>query len=338
MVSKPETIPTPPRQPFVGNLLQIPRSKMAQYFLEVSRQFDGIFDIDFAGYRATFVSTAELVAELSDEHRFRKVIRPPLSLLRQRMVGDGLFTAHSNQQPWGKAHRILMPAFSQRAMKSYFDAMLEVAEQLSDNWDRRQGQDLLVADDMTRLTLDTISLAGFGYRFDSFRNEELHPFLGSMVRVLDATMSKLTQLPTLSRWRKDSPGYIADIDRMNELVDEVIRARRQRPVPGSDLLNLMLNAEDPETGERLDDLNIRHQVLTFLVAGHETTSGLLTFAIYFMLRNPQVLAQAYGEVDRVLPGDTRPQYRHLAQMLVIERILKESLRLRPSWWHPTRTR
>lgn len=330
MVSKMDKIPTPPRQPFVGNLLQIPKSRMAQHFLEVSRQFDGIFDIDFAGFRATFVSSAELVAELTDERRFRKVVRPPLSLLRRNMVGDGLFTAHSDEEPWGKAHRILMPAFSQRAMKSYFDAMLEVAEQLSANWEQKQGRDILVADDMTRLTLDTISLAGFGYRFDSFRNEELHPFLGAMVRVLDATMSKLTQLPMLSRWRKDSAEYVADIERMNELVDEVIRARREQPVAGSDLLNLMLNAEDPETGKRLDDLNIRHQVLTFLVAGHETTSGLLTFAIYFLLRNPQVLAQAYAEVDRVLPGDTGPEYRHLAQLPVIERVLKETLRLWPT--------
>ncbi|MCH8506614.1 MAG: cytochrome P450, partial [Ectothiorhodospiraceae bacterium] len=322
-------IPGPARRPFVGNLLQIPRGRMSAHMLALSRQYDGIFELDFGGICVPFVSSAALAEELCDEARFRKVIRPPLSLLR-KVVGDGLFTAHSNQQPWGKAHRVLMPAFSQRAMKSYFGAMLEVAEQLSASWDRRTGEDILVADDMTRLTLDTISLAGFGYRFNSFDKAELHPFLGAMVRVLSHTMSKLTRLPLLNRISKDSPEFLGDIEQMNQLVDEVIRSRRERPAGTGDLLDLMLHAEDPDTGERLDDVNIRHQVLTFLVAGHETTSGLLTFAIYLLLRHPHVLAQAYTEVDQVLPDETVPEYRHLAQLNVIERILKETLRLWPT--------
>ena len=324
-----EPLPHPPRWPLVGNLPQIPKSRMAQHMLTVSRDFDGIFEMDFAGVRVPFAFSADLVAELCDENRFRKVIRPPLSLLRD-IVGDGLFTAKGEEPNWGKAHRILMPAFSQRAMKGYFDAMHEVAGQLCDYWSAHEGEDLLVADDMTRLTLDTISLAGFDYRFNSFEDRQLHPFLGAMVRVLAANMEKLTRIPLLERLRKDPPAYLADIDTMNELVDEVIRQRRNNPTDSNDLLNLMLTAEDPETGERLDDLNIRQQVLTFLVAGHETTSGLLTFALYFLLRNPHVLAQAYREVDRILPGATVPGYRHLAKLDVIERVLKETLRLWPT--------
>ena len=92
----------------------------------------------------------------------------------------------------------------------------------------------------------------------------------------------------------------------------------------------MLSAVDPESGEGLDDLNIRYQVLTFLIAGHETTSGLLTFAQHLLLRHPHVLAQAYAEVDRVLPGDTRPDYAHVVKLEVIERVLKEAQRLWPT--------
>ena len=65
----------------------------------------------------------------------------------------------------------------------------------------------------------------------------------------------------------------------------------------------MLSGVDKKTGERLDDLNIRYQIITFLIAGHETTSGLLSFAIYALLNNPHVLARAYDEVDRVLGPD-----------------------------------
>src|SRR5262249_32296732 len=100
--------------------------------------------------------------------------------------------------------------------------------------------------------------------------------------------------------------------------------------PGPDLVTLMLEAGDPETDARFDDANIRNQVITFLIAGHETTSGLLTFALYELLRHPGVLAQAYAEVDAVLPGDAPPVYSDLARLPVLERVLKETLRLWPT--------
>ncbi|MFI6920551.1 cytochrome P450 [Nonomuraea spiralis] len=92
----------------------------------------------------------------------------------------------------------------------------------------------------------------------------------------------------------------------------------------------MLEAADPRTGERLSDENIRNQVLTFLIAGHETTSGLLSFALYNLLRNPHALAQAYAEVDRLLPGDTAPTYETIMKLDVIPRVLDETLRI----WSP----
>lgn len=328
-------IPQPKGLPWLGNLLQLPKDRLAQTLLETSRQFpEGIYQLDFAGRRVPFVYSADLVAELSDETRFRKLIGPPLSFLRAG-AGDGLFTAHQDEPNWGKAHRILLPAFGQRAMKGYFDVMLEVANALADKW-TRQGPDadIPVADDMTRLTLDTISLAGFGYRFNSFTTPELHPFLAAMVGVLSEAMGKLTRLPLKDRFmREHHRRFAQDVAAMHRLVDEVIRARRQAQDGGigaSDLLGLMLNARDPVTDMPLDDTNIRFQVITFLIAGHETTSGLLTFALYMLLRHPAVLAQAYAEVDRVLPGETVPQYAHLAQLDVIERVLKETLRLWPT--------
>src|SRR5690606_33539350 len=153
------------------------------------------------------------------------------------------------------------------------------------SWEARAGEDILVADDMTRLTLDTIALTGFGYRFDSFAAEHLHPFIEAMVRALKDAMTRLTRLPIQNRLASRRQ-FRADVALMNRLVDEVIRGRREHPVDTDDLLNLMLNAADPQTGEKLDDLNIRYQVITFLIAGHETTSGLLTFALYLLLRHP----------------------------------------------------
>ncbi|GAB7544813.1 cytochrome P450 [Cupriavidus sp. 8B] len=332
-----EPIPRDPGWPLVGNLLQVTPGKVGQHLLARSRAFDGIFELDFAGRRVAFVSDAALVGELSDGQHFRKIVGPPLSYLRD-LAGDGLFTAHAEEENWGRAHRILMPAFSQRAMKGYFDVMLRVANRLVDKWDRQGADtDIPIADDMTRLTLDTIALSGFGYDFDSFSREQLHPFIDAMVGALEEAMGKLTRFALQDKFmHKAHRKFADDIQYMRELVDDVVRQRRAAAgkdagqPPAHDLLNLMLEARDPDTDQRLDDVNIRNQVITFLIAGHETTSGLLTFALYELLRHPGVLAQAYAEVDAVLPGDAPPVYADLAKLQVIDRVLKETLRLWPT--------
>jgi len=326
------TIPAPKTVPLLGNLHQIPKAGLIGHLLQVSKDFEepGIFKLLFGSRVGIFVTHPDLVAELCDETRFRKIPGPGLRVVR-KFAGDGLFTAVSEEDNWGKAHRILLPAFSQRAMRGYYDMILEVCDQLIAKWVRLAGTDILVADDMTRLTLDSIAIAGFGHRFDSFRLDDLDPFLESLARALSEALNVITRLPIQQRFAtRSTRTFNEDIAAMNALVDDVIAERRRNPTDARDLLNLMLTAADPETGEQLDDLNIRYQVLTFLIAGHETTSGLLTFAFMEMLRAPAVLAQAYAEVDRVLPGDTRPAYEHLAHLKVIERIVKETQRLWPT--------
>ncbi|WP_433425247.1 bifunctional cytochrome P450/NADPH--P450 reductase [Microtetraspora malaysiensis] len=317
--------------PVVGNALRVPHDRPSAYFEEVAAQHPGgLYRMELPGRSVLFVYDPDLVAELCDESRFYKPVDAPLSTVRD-FAGDGLFTARGDDPVWGQAHRILLPAFGQRSMKAYFPQMLEVAEALTAKWAR--SDEVNVPEDMTRLTLDTISLTGFGYRFDSFQSAELHPFLRSMGNALTEAMARNRQLPFVTRMkRRADEAYQADIARMRELVDEVIRERRAAGAGTgeTDLLGLMLQAADPRTGERLSDANIRDQVLTFLIAGHETTSGLLSFAIYNLLRNPQVLAQAYAEVDRLLPGDTVPTYETIMKLDVIPRILDETLRI----WSP----
>src|SRR3978361_1873041 len=97
------------------------------------------------------------------------------------------------------------------------------------------------------------------------------------------------------------------------------------------MLNAMMTGVDRATGTQLDDVNIRYQINTFLIAGHETTSGMLSCTIYALLKHPEVLKKAYEEVDRVLGGDlnVKPTYQQVTQLTYITQILKEALRLWP---------
>ena len=329
-----DPIPHPPKKPIVGNMLSLDTSAPVQSLLKIAKEQGPIFWLDMRGYPVVFVCDFALVDELCDEKRFDKTVRGALKRVRP-FAGDGLFTADTDQPNWAKAHNILMPPFGGRAMQTYHPMMLDIARQLILKWERLNAdEEIDVVHDMTALTLDTIGLCGFDYRFNSFYRRDYHPYVEAMVRSLETAMLirglPLEGFMMRSRFRDMD----ADVAFMNAMVDDIVRERRTGTGADEmqkDLLGAMLTGVDKASGEQLDDVNIRYQINTFLIAGHETTSGLLSYAIYAMLKNPDVLRKAYEEVDRVLGADVThdPSFAQVTQLTYISQILKEALRLWP---------
>nr|WGD64750.1 cytochrome P450 [Bacillus subtilis] len=155
-------------------------------------------------------------------------------------------------------------------MKDYHEKMVDIAVQLIQKWARLNPNEAVdVPGDMTRLTLDTIGLCGFNYRFNSYYRETPHPFINSMVRALDEAMHQMQRLDVQDKLMvRTKRQFRHDIQTMFSLVDSIIAERRANgDQDEKDLLARMLNVEDPETGEKLDDENIRFQIITFLIAG-----------------------------------------------------------------------
>jgi cytochrome P450/NADPH-cytochrome P450 reductase len=327
-------IPHPPTKPVVGNMLSLDSTAPVQNLARLARELGPIFWLDMMGAPLVVVSGHDLVNELSDEKRFDKAVRGPLRRVRA-IAGDGLFTADTTEPNWSKAHNILLQPFGNRAMQSYHPSMVDIAEQLVKKWERLNAdEEIDVVHDMTALTLDTIGLCGFDYRFNSFYRRDYHPFVESLVRSLE-TIMMIRGLPLENLWmqkrRRDLAG---DVAFMNKMVDEIVAERRKNTPAAEDkkdMLAAMMTGVDRSTGEQLDDVNIRYQINTFLIAGHETTSGLLSCTLYALLKHPDVLKKAYEEVDRVLGGDinVKPTYSQVTQLTYITQILKEALRLWP---------
>ncbi len=326
-------IPQPPGKPLIGNAMTVDAGRMIQSLMELAEEYGPIYQLDMMGTPLIMVSGADLVAEVCDEKRFDKTVRGPLKRLRL-IAGDGLFTGDTSDPNWSKAHNILLPSFSQKAMGAYLPMMIDIADQLMLKWERLNGDDVIdVPKDMIRLTLDTIGVCGFGYRFNSFYREDFHPFIEALNRTLGTTL-KMRGLPGEKLFKGDQIAQLQkDAAYMNNLVDEIIAERRHQGGDGpEDLLDFMLSGRDAVTGERLSDENIRYQINTFLIAGHETTSGLLSFTIYYLLKNRDVLKKAYAEVDSVLGRniDRAPTLSQLGRLPYIRAILSESLRLWPT--------
>lgn len=329
-----ERIPHPPRRvPFLGDVVGVNRATPLQDSLRYARMLGPIFRRKGFNKEIVFAWGAKYAADLADESRFAKHVGLGIANLRP-IAGDGLFTAYGHEPNWQLAHDVLAPGFSKDAMGTYHPMMLDVAGRLIDHWDRTAaaGLPVDVPGDMTKLTLETISRTGFGHEFGSFERPRLHPFVTAMVSTLtyaqrlNTVPAPLIPLVLRNETRRN------DTDRafLNRTVDALVEERRTKRDGEGDLLDRMLDTAHPETGERLSAENVRRQVITFLVAGHETTSGALSFALHYLSLHPEVADRARAEVERVWGATDTPTFDQIAKLRYLRRVLDETLRLWPT--------
>ncbi|CEL62385.1 NADPH-ferrihemoprotein reductase [Rhizoctonia solani AG-1 IB] len=323
-------IPRPPGLPIIGNLTSIDADVPTDSLKRLAKEYGEIYHLRVMNEKFVCIGSVALAQEVLDEKRFHKVIDDVLKDIR-KIGGDGLFTAYHNEPAWGVAHRILMPAFGPLSIKNMFDDMVDVVSQLVLKWERfGPRHEIDPAEEFSKLAFDTIALCTFNYRLNSFYSEGEPPFVKAMMDFLFECNLR-TRRPAFvnSLPLKMNTKFKTDIKTMNKLASQIVQERKQNPIDKKDLLNAMLNGRDPQTGQGLSDENIQYQMLTFLIAGHETTSGMLSFVMMHVLRHPEVYAKIRKEVDTVL-GKEKIKFEHLSQLTYISAVLKESLRLTPS--------
>jgi cytochrome P450 / NADPH-cytochrome P450 reductase len=147
--------------------------------------------------------------------------------------------------------------------------MHDIASQLVMKWARMgPSYKIPVTKDFTRLTLDTIALCAMDFRFNSFYQDDMHPFVDAMTRVLK-NRSQANQISGI--FKRMAPSYKAGLDKDSEyqrqLAEELVRERRHNPTDKKDLLNAMIHGKDPKTGKTMNDGLIAANMVTFLIAG-----------------------------------------------------------------------
>ncbi|KAH7336792.1 bifunctional P-450:NADPH-P450 reductase [Rhizoctonia solani] len=323
-------IPHPPGLPIIGNLTSIDADVPTNSLRLLAKKYGEIYHLRVLDDRFVCIGSVALAQEVLDEKRFHKVIDDVLKDIRL-IGGDGLFTAYNDEPNWAIAHRILMPAFGPVSIKNMFDDMVDVVSQLILKWERFGSRhEIDPTEDFSKLAFDTIALCTFNYRLNSFYSEGEPPFVKAMMDFL-IECNMRTRKPAFMKKLplKSNAKFKADAEVMNKLARQIIQDRKQNPIDKKDLLNAMLNGRDPQTGEGLSDQNIQYQMLTFLIAGHETTSGMLSFAMMHILKHPKVYAKIRQEVDTVL-GKDRIKFEQLNKLTYISAVLKETLRVTPS--------
>ncbi|PSN67382.1 cytochrome P450 [Corynespora cassiicola Philippines] len=322
-------IPEPTGLPFLGNIGEFKSENSLKDLDRLHDRYGEIFRLRFPeGKTNVCAGSHKLVSELCDETRFKKSVTGELTEARE-VTGDGLFTAKNEEENWGIAHRILMPAFGPVNIRNMFDNMHEIVSQMALKWARHGSSNAIPAsEDFTRMALDVLALCSMGYRFNSFYKEEMHPFVHSMGSAL-IEIGKRAQRPKWASifYHSSDRKFRRDTEVLRKTSEELIKARKADPEGHKkrDLLTSMLEGVDSRTGQKLSDESIINNLITFLVAGHETTSGTMSFAFYAMLKNPDTFQKAQKEVDEVM-GREPVTVDKIFKLKYIPAVLRETLR------------
>jgi cytochrome P450 len=237
--------------------------------------------------------------------------------------GNGLLT--SEDADWQRQKRFLQPLFGPRRVEGYAAAMVEQVDDLVERWRPRLPETLDLHEETTRLTLATVCRILFGEDVDRILPVVQRTFepLGDSVR-----RRAMAGLRPPRAWPTPVNRRLVRAQReLRGVCDEIVAHRRAAGESRQDLLGLLLDARDE--GSSLTDAEVRDQVLIFLLAGHETTSTALTYALHLLGRHPDAQRRVRDEVAAVAgDGDVTPQ--HVAALPYTTMVLKETMRLYPS--------
>lgn len=240
------------------------------------------------------------------------------------ILGNGLLT--NEGASWQKQRQLIQPAFRHENIAVYAGIMAESAAKHLARWKDGERRDL--HDEMAALTLDIVSKSLFGTKV-------AHDARGigeEIAAVMDRFQTQAALAFVLPEGFPipKSPRLLRSKKKLDEVVISIIRERRTNRTNGDDLLQRLLEAQD-ESGGSMSDEQLRDEIMTLFLAGHETTANALTWTWYLLAQNPEAERTLAAEIDAVLAGRT-PTLADLPQLPYVEMVIKESMRLYPPAW------
>jgi cytochrome P450 len=322
-------VPPGPRGNVVlGSIGDIYRDRL-RFVLDVAGTYGDVARYRVAHMRMYQVSSPEGVGRiLHDNHRNYSKDVATFGTLKL-FLGNGLFT--SDGEFWRRQRRLAQPAFHRRRIAAFGGLMTDATLEMLDRWRpyADQGQPLDVGAEFSRLTMEVATRALFSTSVEG----DISTIGGAIATLLDDVTFRFT-FPFYPPLRVPTPRnrrFLAARAALDEVVYGIISERRQRPGEHDDLLVLLMEARDEETGEGMSDKQLRDEVITLFLAGHETTANALTWASYLLSTHVAVAHRLQAEVDEALEGGI-PTASDLPRLPYTRMVIDETLRLYPPAW------
>jgi cytochrome P450 len=321
--------PPGPGQGRLATALALRRGDPTEFFTELARVYGDVAHVGVGSEDVYLISDPELIRDVFVTHgrRFKKGRGLQAAKL---LLGEGLLTSEGEFHL--RQRRLVQPAFARQRMAGYADAMVSSAAAHAGAW--TSGDQVDIAEEMAALTLTVVGQTLFGADVTGLRADvanAMTTLLQSFTRVaLTPWAAVAVRLPTPAARRLRAAEATLD-----QAVYSIIQQRRAAAQDEGDLLSMLLLAHDVEAaaGEsvRMTDKQVRDEVMTLLLAGHETTANALTWAWYLLSEHPAAAHRMRAELAAALAGEL-PSYADLPRLPWTTAVLAESMRLYPPAW------
>ncbi len=292
-------------------------------------KYGDIFSLSLPLNKVVIVSNPEYARYvlLDNNKNYRKSLA--YDILKM-LLGNGLLTSEGDF--WKKQRKLIQPAFHKRKLESMAAMMVERAQHTVEKFTKyaETGGYVDVAPEMTALTLDVISKAIF-----SSGVEEKAALVGRQITLLNEyAIEKLNQpfrLPALF----PTPFNIRErkaIEILDKVIYEIIDKRRKEGISKDDLLSMLIDARDEETGEAMDNKQLRDEVMTIFIAGNETSSNALAWTLYLLSQNPEAQQKMVAEIDEKLNAGMQLSFNNINDFHYVKMVIEEAMRIYPPAW------
>ncbi|MFK7986695.1 MAG: cytochrome P450 [Sandaracinaceae bacterium] len=312
--------------PLLGHL-RLGRGEPLTFFTRWQHEHGDIVRLRLAGITAHLIGSPRLARYILQEEnkRFSKPIQGRRNL--SEILGNGLLVAEGNF--WLRQRRIAQPAFHKKRIDGFGESMVDASEALADTWDRRGDQSFDVARDMMHLTLRIVQETLLGTT-DSTNSDAIGDAVTAVLEEVESRFRRLFRPPPEAPL-VGNPKFVAAVKLLDDTVQTIIDERRRSGVMGNDLLSMLLEARDEETGEGMDDRQLRDEVMTMFLAGHETTANALSWTFYLLGQHLEVADRMREELFEVL-GDRRATAADMRSLPYTKAVFQEAMRLYPPAW------
>jgi cytochrome P450 len=311
--------PGPKGHLLLGSLPELRRDQLG-FYASSARRYGDVVPTRFAYRRAVLIFHPDLIEEVLVT-RSRDFVKSPGVRLLRPLLGNGLLLSEGDF--WLRQRRLVQPAFHRRRLTAYGEVMTSCTERHLTRW--RVGASFDVHAEMMALTQAIVAKTLFDANVED-DSETIGDAQRVMMRDFVARLTTFRPppwLPTPSNVRSRRA-----IRRLDAIVYRIIAARRSSGEDRGDLLSMLLAARDADDGRRMTDQQVRDEVMTLLLAGHETTAVALSWTWYLLAQHPHVDAALAEELSTVL-GGRAPTVDDLSRLQYMEMVVTESLRLYP---------
>ena len=323
IITTSKTIPGPRGLPVLGVLPEMVRD-MLGLFTNTAREYGGIAQFKLLNKNYLLVTNPDYVKYILQDN-YKNYIRGRSVETGRVLLGNGLPLIDGDF--WLRERRMLQPAFHRERLGKLADTAANVVNSFMQGWEEkaRRDQTLDMDDEMMRLTLTVIIKSMFSADIDGQIQALSHAF--NVASKFMLWRSQQMWAPPLSVPVPRNVEYNRAFKILNETIYPLIADARKNPK--DDLLGLMLEMRDADTGEGMSDQQARDEVVTIFFAGHETSAATMAWAFYLLSGHPEIEERMRDEVNSVLNGRT-PTFAELPKLSYMQQVLNEVLRLYPA--------